>query len=167
LLKSIAMGLFFATFFVAGCAVRTGAISANGADATYWRGRLAIQILSSQTPSDFQSMTAGFELTGNAKLGTLTLYTPLGSTVASLSWSPTTAVMRSAGETHYFESLDALIKHSVGTELPVSALFAWLAGNNLTMAGWSADLSQHSDGRITARRTQPEPLAEIRLVLEK
>ena len=67
----------------------------------------------------------------------------------------------------YFESLDALIRQAVGTEIPVVALFAWLAGDNMVIAGWSADLSHHADGRIMARRTQPAPLAELRLVLEK
>jgi len=114
-----------------------------------------------------QSFTAGFELTGNAQAGELTLFTPLGSTAAALSWSSQTALMRSNGDVRYFDSLNALIKQAVGTEIPVVALFAWLAGDNMNVAGWSADLSQQANGRITARRTQPAPLAEIRLVIEK
>ena len=95
------------------------------------------------------------------------LYTPLGSTAASLVWTPGTAILRRDGAVLQFESLDALIKQILGTELPVAALFAWLAGDPLMMAGWSADLSQHGNGRITARRTQPEPVAELRVMLEK
>lgn len=91
----------------------------------------------------------------------------MGSTAAALSWSAQTAVMRTQGEVRSFESLDALIKQAVGTEIPVAALFAWLAGDNMIAAGWSADLSQHANGKITARRVQPVPLAELRLVLEK
>jgi outer membrane lipoprotein LolB len=106
-------------------------------------------------------------LTGNSQVGELTLYTPLGSTAAALSWSTHTAVMRTHGDVRYFESLDALIKQAVGTDIPVVALFAWLAGDNMNVAGWSADLSQHAKGRITARRTNPAPGAELRLVLEK
>jgi len=34
-------------------------------------------------------------------------------------------------------------------------------------AGWSADLSQLESGRLTARRTQPLPAAELRLILER
>jgi len=37
----------------------------------------------------------------------------------------------------------------------------------MTAAGWRADLSQHANGRITARRTEPPPQAELRLVFEK
>lgn len=99
--------------------------------------------------------------------GELILYTPLGSTVAALSWSSGSALMRTNGEVRHFESLDALIKQAVGVEIPVAALFAWLAGDRMAASGWDADLSQHDQGRITARRMAPAPLAELRLVLEK
>lgn len=155
--------LFFATFFIAGCAVPTRTSISNQPELSLWRGRLAVRVESEQP----QSLAAGFELTGNALAGELTLYTPLGNTAASLSWSSQTALIRANGDVRYFDSLDALIKQTVGTEIPVAALFAWLAGDNMVIAGWSADLSQHANGRITARRTQPAPLAELRLVFEK
>ncbi len=94
------------------------------------------------------------------------MFTPLGSTAAALSWSAQTALMRSNGDVRYFASLDELIKQAVGTEIPVVALFAWLAGDNMNVKGWHADLTQHAKGRITARRTEPAPVAELRLVLE-
>ena len=155
--------IIFATIFIAGCAAPTRAIVSKESEVSLWRGRLAVRVESEQP----QAFSAGFELTGNAQAGELTLYTPLGNTAAALSWSPQTAVMRSNGDVRHFESLDALIKQAVGTEIPVVALFAWLAGDNMAVAGWSADLSDHAKGRITARRTQPAPLAELRLVLEK
>jgi outer membrane lipoprotein LolB len=132
-----------------------------------WRGRLAVRVEADFSPSQPQSFSAAFELTGTPLAGELTLYTPLGTTVAALSWSTQTAVMRSNGNTRTFESLDALIKQALGTDIPVTALFAWLAGDNVQVAGWRADLTQHADGRITARRTEPTPVAELRLVLEK
>ena len=155
--------VFFAIFFIAGCAAPPRASDQNQSDISPWRGRLAVRVESDQT----QSFAAGFELTGTPLAGELTLYTPLGNTVAALSWSSQTAAMRSNGDVRYFESLDALIKQALGTEIPVAALFAWLAGDNMTAAGWRADLSQHADGRITARRSDPAPAAELRLVLEK
>ncbi|WP_296444748.1 lipoprotein insertase outer membrane protein LolB [Rhodoferax sp. UBA5149] len=157
------MAILFASLFIAGCAVPTRASISNQSEVSLWRGRLAVRVESDQP----QSFTAGFELTGNAQAGELTLFTPLGSTAAALSWSSQTALMRSNGDVRYFDSLNALIKQAVGTEIPVVALFAWLAGDNMNVAGWSADLSQQANGRITARRTQPAPLAEIRLVIEK
>jgi len=51
--------------------------------------------------------------------------------------------------------------------VPLEALFAWLAGDTMSAAGWSADLSGYAKGSILARRSQPKPAAEIRLLLEK
>lgn len=118
-------------------------------------------------PSQPQSFAAEFELTGTPLTGELIFYTPLGTTAATLSWTPLSAVMQTNTEIRTYESLDALIKQAVGTDIPVSALFAWLTGDDKKAAGWSADLSQHANGRITARRTEPTPVAELRLVLEK
>lgn len=168
-LRGLVLVFLFATVFIAGCAVTTGATTAKQSEVSVWRGRLAIRVEAEQLQHEAAPATfsAGFELSGNPGVGELTLYTPIGSTAASLSWTFDTAVLRSNGEVRHFESLEALIKQTLGTELPVAALFAWLAGDNLMMAGWSADLSQHANGRITARRTEPEPVAELRLVLEK
>lgn len=166
-MKVVCAAVLLATFFMAGCAVPTRTHTSIQSEVSLWRGRLAVRVESDQAQSQPQSFAAGFELTGNALVGELTLFTPLGNTAAALSWSSHTALMRASGDVRYFESLDALIKQAVGTEIPVVALFAWLAGDNMAVAGWSADLSQHANGRITARRTQPAPLAELRLVLEK
>lgn len=157
----------FATLFIAGCASPTGARGQNQTGAPSWHGRLAVRIEADTMRSQPQSFTAEFELTGSPLTGELILYTPLGTTAATLSWTPLTAVMRTSHEMRTFESLDALIQQAVGTDIPVPALFAWLAGDNMKIAGWSADLSQHADGRITAKRSEPAPAAELRLVLEK
>jgi len=106
-------------------------------------------------------------LTGNAQTGELIFYTPLGTTAASLSWSPNAAVMTSNGEVSHFKSLDDLLKQATGTELPVAALFGWLAGQPTLVDGWQADLSDYSNGRIKARRDSPPPVAELSLILEK
>lgn len=160
-LKVAAASIFFAIFFIAGCAIQPAARDLN--QYASWRGRIALRIDSDQP----QSVSAGFELVGNAQAGELTLLTPLGTTALSLIWSKQTAVMRSNGEVRYFNSLDSLIKQAIGTDIPVEALFAWLSGDSMDVSGWSADLSQYASGRITARRTEPSPLAELRLVLEK
>lgn len=166
-MRVVCAAVLFVTFFLAGCAVPPRATIANHPEVSSWRGRLAVSVEADQPLSQAQSFSAGFELSGNALAGELTLYTPLGNTAATLAWSSESAVMRRNGEVRYFESLDALIKQAVGTEIPVTAFFAWLAGDNMTAAGWRADLSQHANGRITARRTLPAPMAELRLVLEK
>lgn len=157
----------FAVLFITGCAVPTGTGVSDQSERSVWRGRLAVRVESDQAESQAQAFAAGFELAGNAQSGELTLYTPLGTTAAALSWSAQTALMRTNGDVRSFASLEALIEQAVGTEIPVAALFAWLAGDNMRAAGWSADLSQLADGRLTARRTEPPPVTELRLVLEK
>jgi outer membrane lipoprotein LolB len=161
------MAVLAASFLISGCALAPSVASSAQSDTASWRGRLAVRVDSNGAPGQSQSFAAGFELTGNAQVGELTLYTPLGTTAASLSWSEQSAVMRSAGDQKNFESLTALIRHAIGTEVPVAALFAWLAGDNMSAAGWSADLSNYATGSILASRTEPAPAAQIRLILEK
>lgn len=159
--------ILFAIIFVAGCAAPTGAGVSNQSERPVWRGRLAVRVEADQAQQQPQAFAAGFELSGNAQVGELTLYTPLGTTAAVLSWSAQTALMHSNGDVRSFSSLDDLIKQAVGIEIPVVALFAWLAGDNMTVSGWSADLSQRANGRITARRMESAPFTELRLVLEQ
>jgi outer membrane lipoprotein LolB len=165
--KAIFVIVFFAIFLIAGCAAPTRAKSQISSEIPVWHGRLAIRIEADSLSTSAQSFSAEFELTGDPVTGELTLFTPLGSTAATLNWSPQTATLRSNNDTRTFDSLDALIRQAVGTDIPVAALFAWLAGDGLKAAGWSADLSQHAAGRISARRSEPSPGAELRLVLEK
>ncbi len=137
---------------------RTGA----GADPRLgpWSGRLALQVEGSQA----QSFSAAFELRGQARAGELSLYSPLGSTLALLSWAPGTARLKANGETREFESLDALLTEATGTAIPVTALFDWLAGTETAVAGWQADVSRLPEGRLHARRLAPP--ADLRVVLD-
>ena len=124
-----------------------------------------MRIESSQTaPASF---SAPFDLSGNTQTGELIFYTPLGTTAAVLSWSPAAATLVSNGDTQRFKSLDELLKQAIGTELPVAALFDWLAGKTTFVDGWQADLSGYSSGRVKASRRSPAPAAELSLILEK
>ncbi len=128
-----------------------------------WSGRLALTVAGAQP----QSFSAGFELQGSPQAGTLELNGPLGTTAALLTWTPTTATLRSGRETRQFPSVDALIAHVTGTPVPAQALFDWLAGKATVAAGWHADLSQLPEGRLVARQAQPPRPAELRIVLQK
>jgi outer membrane lipoprotein LolB len=161
------MALLAAAVLLSACALPPAASDGTGASANRWRGRLAITVQATLQQSPAQAVTAGFELNGSVQTGELTLYTPLGGTAAALSWSARSATLRSAGESRDFASLEALIRHTLGTELPLEALFAWLAGDNSEVAGWQADLSQYAAGRIVARRTEAGSETQIRVVLEK
>ncbi len=163
--KAIRLVVLAAAVSLSACA--TAPATSDGAGPKRWQGRLAITIQSTLEQLPSQALTGGFALRGDPQVGELTLYTPLGGTVATLSWNANTASLHSAGQTRDFESLDALIRHTTGTELPLTALFAWLAGDNSEVAGWQADLSQYATGRILARRTEAGSETQIRLILEK
>jgi outer membrane lipoprotein LolB len=159
------LALALSLVLIAGCAQPTKLKNPYGAEPSFWHGRLSLRVLSD--PAQAQAFSAEFELTGSPLEGELIFYTPLGSTAATLSWSAQAAVMRANGEVRSFESLDALIKQAIGTELPVSALFSWVTGETREANGWNVDLSDYARGRIKAKRTEPPPVAELSLILEK
>jgi outer membrane lipoprotein LolB len=162
--RRIAAVLLAATVvFAAGCAQPPRASAQEDAAAGVWRGRLALQV--ENQPS--QSFSAGFELRGRPQAGELTLYNPLGGTLAALSWAPGVATLRSGSEVRSFDSIDALVAGATGTAIPVASLFDWLAGRNTAVPGWEADLSQLAEGRLRARRVTPPPAADLRVALEK
>ncbi|MDP3700476.1 MAG: outer membrane lipoprotein LolB [Hylemonella sp.] len=136
---------------------------ADGQAEAYWRGRLALRVDNSPEPTSF---FASFELSGQPRAGELMLSTPLGTTLARLRWSPQLALLSSNGQTRAFDSLDDLATEATGTALPIAALFEWLQGRPATAEGWQADLTQLDAGRVVARRSQPAPAAELRLIIE-
>ena len=127
-----------------------------------WSGRMALTV---EGQAD-KSFSAGFELKGAPEQGELTLTNPLGGTVAVLAWAPGSATLRANGSTRQFPSLEALAEEATGAPLPVASLFDWLAGKPTAVPGWQPDVSQVNEGRLRARRTDPPPPADLRLVFE-
>lgn len=134
----------------------------NGQIAKTWHGRLGLRVESSPV----QSFSATLDLSGDAQAGDLVLSSPLGTTLLALSWRPGRAMLQRDGQSREYDSVSELMQDALGTDLPMTALFAWLAGDNAVVAGWQADLSQLSDGRLSARRSEPAPVVELRLMLE-
>ncbi|GAB2596568.1 lipoprotein insertase outer membrane protein LolB [Ramlibacter solisilvae] len=128
-----------------------------------WSGRLALQV--QDRPSE--SFSAGFELKGSALAGELQLFSPIGGTLAVLDWQPGRARLQANSRTREFASVDALMTELSGAAIPVRALFDWLRGIATPVAGWQADLSQLAHGRIAAKRLDPLPEADLRVVLER
>ncbi len=127
-----------------------------------WSGRLALTV-DSQPP---QSFSAGFDLRGSPAAGELQLVSPLGNTLALVVWDRSGAELRQGGQTTRRGSLDELTAELSGTAVPVAALFGWLNGQSDEVPGWRADLTRQSEGRVTARRTEPLPSAELRVVFQ-
>ena len=155
--------LALAVTLTAGCASAPRSASPGDTSVGPWSGRLALQVEDNQS----QSFSAGFELSGNAKAGELTLLSPLGGTLAVLAWSPGSATLRTNGKTQDFESVDALVTEATGSAIPLAALFDWLRGVETPVPGWQADLSQLGDGKLRAQRLDPPPRADLRVALDR
>jgi len=143
---------------LAGCATPRPPVPSEA----FWSGRLALQV-ASEPP---QQWFANFELQGSAARGEMLLLSPIGTTLAKLSWTPTAARLEQAGRSVQSESLSSLSERLTGTALPIAALFEWLAGRPAPVPGWQADLSGHAQGRLQAQRSQPAPAAVLRIVLD-
>lgn len=159
--RAALLGLAAAAALLAGCATAPPAATTFHPEVHAWSGRLGVTVES--TPP--QQFSAGFDLTGNERQGTLRLTSPLGSTLALLAWKPGSATLRQSNEEQSFDSLDALTQAATGVALPLRALFDWLHGVDTPAPGWRVDLSGAQRGRISAQRLQPLPVATLRVIL--
>ncbi len=146
--------------WLVGCATPHRSPAFASSSPASWHGRLALHTLAAQP----QSFSAAFELQGQAQAGELRFFTPLGSTYAILRWTAQSAHIERSGQVQNFDNLDDLVNYTLGTPLPVGALFAWLAGQDQAVNGWQVDLSQQ--GRVQAQRFFPQPQARLKIVLE-
>jgi outer membrane lipoprotein LolB len=128
-----------------------------------WSGRLAIQVLKDPP----ESLSAHFELQGSAQSGQMVLLSPIGTSLARLQWQAEYARLEQGQEQVVGTSLQNLAARLTGTELPIGALFDWLAGRPSEASGWQVDLSSHAQGRITAERRLPAPVTVLRIVLDR
>jgi outer membrane lipoprotein LolB len=153
-------------FLLTGCATPSRIAPTLGAaqiNTSEWQGRISVQVLG-DVPS---SMSASFLLRGNAKNGTLDLYSPLGTTLGALQWTPHVVQLSEGSQHQYFTSLAELTEKTTGAALPIDALFEWLQGRDAQVTGWQADLSAASQGSLIARRTHPAPEVMLRIKLDQ
>ena len=150
--------LVLCALWLAGCAqpMPSAPVEENS-----WNGRIALQIDGQAS----QSFSAMFELRGTAQAGGLVLLSPFGNRIAQLDWKDGHAQLVSGQNTRTSDSLDTLLQDVTGTRIPVTALFSWLKGTQASAAGWQADLTGIADGRLTARRDDPQPTATLRIAL--
>lgn len=150
--------LLLCALWLAGCAqpMPSAPVEENS-----WNGRIALQIDGQAS----QSFSAMFELRGTAQAGGLVLLSPFGNRIAQLDWKDGHAQLVSGQDTRTSDSLDTLLQDVTGTRIPVTALFSWLKGTQASATGWQADLTGIANGRLTARRDDPQPTATLRIAL--
>lgn len=157
-----------AALWLLGCSTRPRATPASQPTPHAWSGRLAVQV---QTPSPMdeaaQSFSATFELEGTPEAGSLHLYTPLGSSAARMTWTAGSARLEQGGQIRDSASLQALVRETLGTDIPIPALFAWLQGQQQDVEGWHVDLRRHAEGYVTAVRSSPLPHTRLLLILDR
>lgn len=154
--------LFIFTFLIAGCATRESASTAFDINSANWSGRFA---LTTEGEAPYNT-SASFNLRGNAERGELIILSPIGGTVAMMSWNPESATFESNGRTEHHADLGALTRRLTGTSLPIAAFFSWFEGRAVEADGWTVNLDRLGEGRLSALRTLPPPKASVRIVLD-
>jgi len=141
-------------------------------------GRLSVQVDPSLA-QPARSLSAGFELRGNATRGELDLTSPLGAVVARARWQPGLAELVTAEGTSGFLDLADLSSRTFGEPLPLAALFDWLrgrpwgdapsqalaTGTGFEQLGWQVDTARFAERQIVARRVAP-PAVTLRARLD-
>ena len=140
-------------------------------------GRLAIRV---DGQSD-RSVSAGFELSGDAHQGRLVLTGPLGATAAQAVWAKDVAWLDTGHGRIDYADLDDLAAAALGERIPMAALFHWLrgqawpgAGNaprgdgvaGFEQVGWRIDLSRWDEGWLQAQR-HASPVITVRARVER
>ena len=129
----------------------------------HWEGRLQLKILAKKT----EQFSANFMLEGTAEEGELTIYSPIGTTVAVASWDPNGASLAEGSQKNRFESMDLLTEQLTGASLPLPALMAWLNSDGPAVEGWEIRAENPAAGRrLFARRVQPWPQLQLTLIID-
>lgn len=161
---SLGAWVMIAALALSGCSAPPALQSLQG-QGQAWSGRMGLQV--HDPLAQEQSFSASFHLQGSPEQGSLDIFNPLGSQIAKLQWQPGSALLQQGNQLTPSDSLQELLRLSLGTALPVQALFSWLKGQAASAEGWQVDLSRHSEGRITAQRLSPPPQATLRVVLQQ
>jgi outer membrane lipoprotein LolB len=136
-----------------------------------------------QVEGDSQrSFSASFELFGGTDQGALSLTSPLGSVIGRAEWHARGARLLTPEGRRFYGSVDELSEDLLGERVPMLALVDWMEGRPSTVAtsqaealedgsgfrqsGWEVDTRRAQEGRVVARRRQPDPAVTLRVVLD-
>ena len=162
-----------------GCA--TPPMPAPAPDGEALSGRLSVRV-DGVDGAAARSLSASFELQGDAQNGSLQLATQLGTVLAQARWAPRQVVLKTPQGESVFADLDALTREVLGEPVPVAALFDWLRGRpwpgaasapfvlaselGFRQLGWAVNLALFDRAAITAQREQA-PAVTVRAQLDR
>ena len=169
---------FLAAVLMSACAVAPRSADEIGGETL--SGRLAVRVdASAAAPA--QSVSAAFELRGDAGRGRLDLSTPLGSVFAQARWAPGNVLLVTPQGDTRFDDLDALTRAVLGESLPIAAVFDWLRGRpwpgapstpivapaepGFEQLGWVVNLARFDEAQVVARRERA-PSVTVRARLD-
>jgi outer membrane lipoprotein LolB len=148
-------------------------------------GRFALRL--TDAGGTVRSSSARFEAIGDEAVGALSVYSPVGTTLAQARWSPQAVELSTPGQTRRFDSLETLAQTLFGEPLPLPALVHWLRGQPWPRAphrrldahatlsptvtrfeqlGWTVDITGLSEGSVIATRVAPPPAVDLRVRLD-
>ncbi len=153
------------------------ALPQRGASRDWTQGRMLLRV-DATAAQGAQSFTAAFELQGDGTTGELRLLSPLGTRLATATWSPSRAHLVLPAVEQSFNNLDELARQALGQAVPLAALPDWLAGRpwggashepqpqGFVQLGWQVNTSARAEGLVEARRAEaPAVLLRVRLEL--
>jgi outer membrane lipoprotein LolB len=172
-------GILFMPLLMVGCAaIPTAPDVASG---SMFSGRLVVNVAALNGIAS-RSLSAAFELQGDASVGRLHLSTPLGSALAQARWGPGIVILTTPQGEKTFADLDALTNEVLGESLPLGAMFDWLRGKpwpgatsknwrvmpsetGFDQLGWAVDLTRFNQDLVVAQRVSP-PVVTVRVKLD-
>ena len=135
------------------------------------QGKLALKVgASAQVPE--RQFSALFVLSGDEQRGKLELHSPLGLTLAMAQWQPGLVELQTPQETVVLSDLGSLAERTLGTRVPLEAVFEWLRGRawaqsphritqgspthplTFEQLGWKIDLRGFAEGSLIAQRLE-------------
>ncbi len=155
-------GCVLLALILSACATSTKTKMPTVETSQEWSGRISLQVQSNPP----QQLNASFALQGGAQKGQLDVFSPFGTTLATLQWTPQEAVLHQGNQQQRFASITVLTERLTGAQLPMTELFDWLNGQPTAVEGWQTDVSQLGSGWLIATRTSPAPGVLLKIKLD-
>lgn len=148
---------------LSGCSIFSSPVKQTSiAPVPHWEGRLQIRVLLANP----ELFSANFDLQGSPQSGELTIYSPIGTTLAVASWSDHEALLRQGTTEKHFANMEDLTKQMTGTHLPLPPLMSWLDADGEPIKGWDIRSENLPSGRrIYAQRNHPSPPLQLTLLI--